>query len=59
VWPKNVLRHTFASMHYAMHQDESLLKAQMGHWERTSTLHRHYRALKTKAEAAKFWALHP
>lgn len=59
VWPKNVLRHTFASMHYAMHQDESLLKAQMGHWERTATLHRHYRALKTKAEAVRFWELRP
>ena len=58
-WPKNVLRHTFASMHYALHQDESLLKAQMGHWEHTSTLHRHYRALKTKAEGALFWKLRP
>jgi integrase len=58
-WPADVLRHTFASMHYAQHQDESLLKAQMGHWERADTLHRHYRALTTRAEAAAFWALRP
>lgn len=58
-WPADVLRHTFASMHYAHHQDESLLKAQMGHWERADTLHRHYRALTTRAEAAAFWGLWP
>ena len=58
-WPADVLRHTFASMHYAQWQDESLLKAQMGHWERADTLHRHYRALTTRAEAAAFWALRP
>ena len=58
-WPADVLRHTFASMHYAAFQNESLLKAQMGHWEDTDTLHRHYRALKTKAEAARFWGLWP
>jgi integrase len=58
-WPADVLRHTYASMHYAQHQDEGLLKAQMGHWERADTLHRHYRALTTRAEAAAFWALRP
>lgn len=58
-WPADVLRHTFASMHYAHHQDEALLKAQMGHWERADTLHRHYRALVTRAEAARFWELWP
>lgn len=58
-WPADVLRHTFASMHYAQHQDEALLKAQMGHWERADTLHRHYRALTTRAEAAAFWGLWP
>ena len=58
-WPANVLRHTYASMHYAQHQDEALLKAQMGHWERADTLHRHYRALRTRAEAAEFWRLSP
>lgn len=58
VWPNNGLRHTFASMHYAMWQDEAKLQAQMGH-ESANMLHRHYRALKTRKEAERFWALTP
>lgn len=57
-WPNNGLRHTYASMHYAMHQDEAKLQAQMGH-ESANMLHQHYRALKTKKEAERFWALKP
>jgi integrase/recombinase XerD len=57
-WPQNGLRHTFASMHYAMHQNEALLQVLMGH-DSKEQLHRHYRALVTKAEAAKFWSLRP
>lgn len=56
-WPHNALRHTFASYHYAMHQNDALLQAQMG--SSSAMLHRHYRALKTKREARKFWALRP
>lgn len=58
VWPHNAMRHTYASMHYAMHQDEAKLQAQMGH-ESASMLHRHYRALKTRKEAEAFWGLTP
>lgn len=57
-WPHNALRHTYASMHYAMWQDEAKLQAQMGH-ESASMLHRHYRALKTRKEAERFWGLTP
>jgi len=57
-WPHNALRHTFASMHYAHHQNEAALQVQMGH-ESAAMLHRHYRAIKTRAEAAKFWELKP
>ena len=57
-WPHNALRHTYASMHYAMWQDEAKLQAQMGH-ESAAMLHRHYRALKTRKEAERFWALRP
>lgn len=56
-WPNNALRHTFASMHFAQHQNENLLAAQMGN--SPTMVHRHYRALKTKAEARKFWKLRP
>ena len=58
IWPNNGLRHTYASMHYAMWQDEAKLQAQMGH-ESATMLHRHYRALKTRKEAERFWALRP
>ena len=58
LWPHNALRHTYASMHYAMWQDEAKLQAQMGH-ESASMLHRHYRALKTRKEAEMFWGLRP
>lgn len=57
-WPHNALRHTYASMHYALHQDEAKLQAQMGH-ESAAMLHRHYRALKTRVESERFWALRP
>ncbi len=57
-WPHDGMRHTYATMHYAMHQDERLLQAQMGH-ESDEMLHRHYRALATKVDAVKFWKLRP
>ena len=60
------LRHTFATMHYAMHQNTSLLKAQMGHEESEDTLFRHYRAVRTvsgeiitRKLAEEFWGLLP
>ena len=53
-WPSNALRHTAASMHYAMYQNEALLQAQLGH-ENAAMPHRHYRALKVRSEAAGFY----
>jgi integrase len=65
-WPHDALRHTFATMHYAAHQNETLLKAQMGHSRGEDTLFQHYRAVQlpdgqmvTKAMADRFWALLP
>ncbi len=57
-WPHDALRHTFASMHYAQHQNEALLQVQMGH-RSAKMIHQHYRALKTRAEAALFWSFGP
>lgn len=54
----NALRHTFASMHLAMWSDEAKLQTLMGH-ESGPMLHRHYKALKTKKEAERFWSLVP
>ncbi len=58
-WPHDAMRHTFASMHYAHHQNESLLKAQMGHSDEEDVLFQHYRGLVSRREAAAFWALRP
>lgn len=57
-WKNNALRHTFASMHLAMWSDEAKLQTLMGH-ESGPMLHRHYKALKTKKEAERFWGLAP
>ncbi len=63
-WVPDVLRHTFASMHYAKFQNASTLKAQMGHSQSEETLFRHYRAVQTvdgqtitQNMAEEFWAL--
>jgi len=65
-WPKNVMRHTAASMHFAMHGDEAALKTMLGHHASEDTLHRHYRAVKmldgriiTAKIAAEFWGILP
>lgn len=57
-WLKDVLRHTFASFHYAEHQNEPQLQVQMGH-RSAKMIHEHYRAVKTRQEAAVFWGLKP
>lgn len=57
-WKNNALRHTFASMHLAMHGDEARLQTMMGH-ESGPMLHRHYKALVTRKEAEVFWGLKP
>lgn len=57
-WPHDVLRHSFASYHYAMWQDEQRLQVQMGH-RSARMLHQHYRAVVTRAEAVRFWGLIP
>ncbi len=57
-WPHDALRHTFASMHYAQHQNEALLQVQMGH-RSARMLHQHYRAVTTPGEARRFWAMRP
>lgn len=57
-WPHDALRHTFASMHYAQHQNEALLQVQMGH-RSARMIHQHYRAVTARAEAAVFWRCSP
>jgi len=65
-WVHDALRHTFATMHYAAHQNAAQLKALMGHSQGENTLFSHYRAVQTvsgatvtRAMALEFWDLFP
>ena len=62
-WPHDVLRHTAASMHYAINQDENALRAMLGHSKGEDTLFECYRGVRlpsgkplTRAEAERFYA---
>jgi integrase len=57
-WPRNALRHTYATMHLAYHEDAAKTALQLGH-KGTDILFRHYRGLATKADAEQFWGLTP
>lgn len=57
-WPHNALRHSFGSYHLAMFGDAVRTAAQMGHRD-VGVLHASYKALVTKQEAERFWALRP
>ena len=57
-WPEDGLRHTAATMHYALHRNEAAVQALLRH-RSGAMLHRHYRGLATKGEAEGFWALTP
>jgi integrase len=57
-WPMDVLRHSFASYHVAMHKDLNATALELGHTS-TKMLFQHYREA-VKPEAAKaWWALMP
>jgi hypothetical protein len=56
-WPYNGLRHSFGSYHLAMFRSAKDTSHQMGNSE--DMVHKHYKALVTKAEAEKFWNLRP
>jgi integrase len=54
-WPRNALRHSFASYHLALHRNAAATALELGHIE-TRTLFAHYRELVT-AEAAEEYFL--
>jgi integrase len=57
-WPKDALRHTFATYAVAAFADPGQVSLWLGHND-SAMLYRHYRGLATKAEAKKFWRLRP
>ena len=57
-WPPDILRHSFASAHYAFHRDPARTAVTMGHRDQTMLLN-HYRGLMKPSEAAKYWQIAP
>jgi len=58
VWPMDVLRHSFASYHLAMHTDIDGTALQLGHTS-TKMLFQHYREAVKPTAAKEWWALRP
>jgi integrase len=57
-WSHDVLRHTFASASFALHDDAAKISAWLGHTNAT-TLFQHYRKRITKKEATAWFAIRP
>lgn len=57
-WPKNALRHSFASYHFAAYKNAPHTSAMLGHTA-TRTFERRYKKRVTPSDAAKFWKLLP
>jgi integrase len=55
-WPQDVLRHSFASAHYAFHRDPARTAVIMGHRDQNMLL-THYRDLMKPSEAKKYWQI--
>jgi integrase/recombinase XerD len=57
-WPPDVLRHSFASAHYAFHRDPARTAVVMGHRDQNMLL-THYRDIMKPSESAHYWTLAP
>ncbi len=57
-WPKNAMRHSFASYHVAAHQNAPQTSLEMGH-DNPDQLFESYRALVKPADAQRYWQLGP
>lgn len=58
-WKPDIMRHTFASYHIALHQSADKTAHELGHHGSTQMLFRHYKATVTKEEAEAFWKIEP
>lgn len=57
-WPRNALRHSFASYHFQRSGNVHETTSQTGHDE-TRTFHRHYKQLVTEDATNRFWNIFP
>jgi|LSQX01.2.fsa_nt_gb integrase len=59
-WPKDVLRHTAATMLHGLTHDAAYTSAQLGHTGGTQVFERHYRGLAPAPdEVERFWSILP
>ena len=58
-WPKNGLRHSFASYHFGAFKNAPLTSAMLGHHSSTATFEKRYKKRVTPSDAAKYWTLAP
>ena len=54
-WSQDVMRHSFASYHLALHRNEASTCYEMG--DNSTTLFKHYRKLVTPEQAAEFFGI--
>jgi site-specific recombinase XerD len=57
-WSPDIMRHSFASYHLALHESADKTALEMGHRD-TQMLFRHYREIVTKGEAVEYWQTYP
>lgn len=57
IWPRDCLRHTYCSMHLAMHRNAALTAENAGHG--VEILNRNYRQMVTPEQAKEFWNIYP
>jgi integrase len=57
-WPKNALRHSFASYHLARFNDVAALALELGHM-RADLIFQHYRQLVKPDQAERYWQIVP
>ncbi|MBI5817578.1 MAG: hypothetical protein HZA88_01195 [Verrucomicrobia bacterium] len=57
-WPHDGLRHSFGSYDFAMHGDADVTANRMRHGDKR-VFHAHYKALVSRADAGRYWALRP
>lgn len=58
-WPKNALRHSYATYHFAEHRNPAELVVNMGHNDDAETLFNHYRGIVKPKQAKAYWGLVP
>lgn len=58
-WPKNALRHSYASYHLAEFKNAAELVVNMGHQDNAEMLFNHYRGIVKPKSAKAFWSIFP